>query len=60
VTILKKKKMYAGFAGTRKVFTKSNKTTVLLRSSNYLLYMIVVTPDDGHHEGPKHIVKSMQ
>jgi hypothetical protein len=27
-----------------------------VRSSNYLLHMIVVTLDDGHQEGPKHVV----
>jgi hypothetical protein len=25
-------------------------------SSDYLLYIIVITLEDGHHEGPKHVV----
>jgi hypothetical protein len=25
-------------------------------SSDCLLYIIVITPEDGHHEGPTHVV----
>jgi hypothetical protein len=31
---------------------------LIVGSSDYLLYIIVITPEDGRHEGPKHVVLS--
>jgi hypothetical protein len=31
-------------------------TLSYIKSSDCLLYIIVITPEDGHHEGPKHVV----
>jgi hypothetical protein len=51
------------------IFILSHRHTILycvsdqtdpLGAVTSLLYMIVVTLDDGRNEGPKHVVKSMQ